>query len=226
MRRFFLISFLLGVLVIVMSLVLHFTFPLKAHELPAGFSSPVLAFEFAQTEAEVQALFGPEDSPLREEMIKKMNRGNLYDYIFIPLYGLFLFFFGMDASKYSGNKLFFGASVLAVVVMIGDVVENVLLMSITTQMDMISFQPSLNNLHLFTWIKWGGLSVVFGILGLYLLRSALYTWQQLMGWVGLLMLPLAILAMFIRPLVEIYTLMVAFMFLLLFAYSVWWRVRK
>ena len=49
--------FIIGLAVLALSVMLQTTFPKEAAWMPEGFSSPVLAFEFLQTNEEVKQFF-------------------------------------------------------------------------------------------------------------------------------------------------------------------------
>jgi len=75
-----------GAAVITMSLILLAVFPSNGSKLPEGFFTPIIAFEFIQTKAEVFQLFVSTDGTIRREMVDAMNLGNQLDYIYMVLY--------------------------------------------------------------------------------------------------------------------------------------------
>ncbi|MDD9301604.1 MAG: hypothetical protein HUK40_04355 [Desulfobacter sp.] len=159
----------LGVVVIGMSLFLGTVFPDKAPWMMDGFSTPILAFEFVQSKDEVIRLFGLSNSESqpsgaqsnRSSMILAMDSGNGLDYIYMVLYASFLFFFSLVCRKITGQALYYAASLMAVVILFADAFENIQLLSITSKMSRLDFAKELTFLHWFTWIKWGGISLVF-----------------------------------------------------------------
>jgi hypothetical protein len=163
-HRPFLVSGLVGLAVILMSLTLMAVFPAKVPELPQGFLTPIIAFEFIQDKADVNALFGPSGSPARENTIRKMDLGNRLDFGYMILYGSFLFILCLQTYLLTGRRWFLLGSVLTFVILGGDMLENVQLLGITALLSTGNFDEQLRMLHFFTWLKWGGIVVVFLIL--------------------------------------------------------------
>jgi hypothetical protein len=171
LNRPFRMSALLGAAVILMSLALLAAFPPRAPAMPRGFFTPVIAFEFIQDRQEVHALFGIPGSPVRDEVVSRMDLGNRLDFVFMVLYGAFLFSFGMEACRASGKRRYLLACPVAVAVLAGDVFENIQLLGITRMLDAGDFEHQLSLLRLFTWIKWGGIVAVFLILLPFVARA-------------------------------------------------------
>jgi len=150
----------LGLLVIGMSIVLLIVFPSKAPWMMDGFSTPIIAFEFVQSQSEVCRLFGLPDSPdqlsMTQAMIRAMDFGNRLDYIYMVLYTSFLFFFSFVCAKNTGKRYYYAGSLLSLVILVADALENIQLLRITAKITSQDFGKELSLLHCFTWIKWGG----------------------------------------------------------------------
>lgn len=170
-RRPFLVSGLVGLAVIVMSAVLLTVFPSKASRLPHGFMTPIIAFEFIQDKDDVDALFGPADSPVRENTIRKMDLGNRLDFGYMILYGSFLFIFCLQTYLLTGKRWFLLGGLASFAVLAADMLENVQLLGITALLAEGNFDGHLRLLHLFTWLKWGGIVAVFLILLPFFIRE-------------------------------------------------------
>lgn len=151
----------LGIGVILMSLVLMAVFPTTAPWMMDGFFTPIIAFEFIGTTEEVFQFFGSPDSPEYDPMIEAMDLGNRLDFIYMVLYSLFLLLFARQCVKLTGNRLFYLSMGLALVVLIGDFLENLQLLEITSKLSSGNFEEELQYLRIFTWQKWGGLTVYF-----------------------------------------------------------------
>lgn len=163
-HRPFLVSGLVGLAVILTSLVLMTVFPVKAPELPQGFFTPIIAFEFIQDREDVNALFGPAGSPVRENTIRKMDLGNRLDYAYMILYSSFLFIFCLQTYLITGKRWFLLGAFTTFVILAADMLENVQLLDITAMLSTGDFDEQLRLLHFFTWLKWGGIVAVFLIL--------------------------------------------------------------
>jgi len=135
--------------------------------LPRGYA-PVIAFELARTPGDLALLFGERASTCQADFIAGMNTANWGDLLlYMPLYGAFLvlFFAGfLDRHR----KVAAAGMAIAVLSVMGDVVENVYLFRITA--DLQRAPMWLGGLAVATSVKWLGLGVL-GALAAYLLRS-------------------------------------------------------
>ena len=208
----------LGLLVIGMSIVLLMVFPSKAPWMMDGFFTPIIAFEFVQSQSEVYQLFGLPDSPDQLSMIKAMDFGNRLDYIYMVLYTSFLFFFSFVCAKNTGQKYYYAGSMLSFVILVADALENIQLLRITAKITSQDLGKELSLLHCFTWIKWGGITVVFLILAPYFFKGRSYS--KVIAAIGISSFILSILAYLNRSVLnELLGLSVALMFLMMIVYS-------
>lgn len=128
---------------------------------PEGYKSFIVAFEFAKTPAEIRTLF----EGLSPQTIDNIDKANYIDFGFMLAYSLFLgLMFKKAASVFNRRWLLWGV-LLSVVIFLADFTENILLLNITKiyqqQTELQILAPVLANLHLVTWLKWGGLAVAF-----------------------------------------------------------------
>jgi len=163
-RKPFIIPGYIGMTVLLMSVLLMVVFPSQVSQIPDGFFTPIIAFEFIETSEEVHAFFGTAGSQDYEETLRKMNIGNQLDFIYLALYGIFLIAFSFQMYTLSGNRWYLLGIVTSLVVMAGDILENVQLLGITSRLSTGDFDQQLALLQIFTWLKWGGLVVTFLIL--------------------------------------------------------------
>ena len=212
----------LGLLVIGMSIVLLMVFPSKAPWMMNGFFTPIIAFEFVQSQSEVYRLFGVADSAdqlsMTQSMIRAMDFGNRLDYIFMVLYSSFLFFFSFVCAKNTGQRYYYAGSMMAVIILVFDALENIQLLRITAKITSQNFGKELSLLHCFTWMKWGGITVVFLILAPYFFKGR--TYSKVIAAIGISSFILSVLAYLNRSVLnELLGLSVALMFLLMIVYS-------
>lgn len=132
-----------------------------AYPIPgAAITNPVLAFEFARTPAHVDAVFGAPGDSLRAGRIAGMIQGNVFDYLFMVVYGSFvLAFFGATAAA-TGNPRWWIAGWLGPLAAVADAIENALLLSINA--DMASPRAELAILPLPVWTKFIALGLACG----------------------------------------------------------------
>ena len=215
-REFMKIGFL-GIAVVVMSLILLAVFPAKAPVLPDGFFTPIIAFEFIQTPDEVYRLFGKEGTAERDMMVHAIDLGNRIDFIYMVLYTGFLFAFCLKVFQKTHRKLYMTGALIAAVVLLGDFLENIQLLGITAHLSTGSFLNELERLRYFTWLKWGGLCLVFVVLAPHFSRGRVFS-KIIAGW-AVLTVTAGIIAFVNRSFInEVFSLFVAIMFVLMIIY--------
>ena len=225
MEKPFLKAGYIGVCVIVMSVILLFIFPSNASHLPDGFVTPVVAFEFIRTPAEVFQLFAATDGTVQQPIVAAMNTGNYADYVYMVLYTAFLFLFSATCAKVSSNKFYYAGCLIAVAILFGDAMENVQLLGITAGLDTGGFAPYLSQLQVFTWIKWGGLAAVFLVLFSWFIRGNLLS--KIVGLAGLASSVFGVLAYLHRSVLnEIFSGSVALTFVLMIVYCFTYKIHE
>lgn len=207
-----------GAAVIIISIILLVSGPQKAVQLPAGFITPVIAFEFIETRTEVLDLFGHTPSQERKGLISAMDRTNKIDFIYMLAYTAFLAAFSAACAKSTGIRWFIVPALIALVVLCADAAENIQLLAITAKIDLIDISHELTLLHLFTWIKWAGLSVIFISLIPFMKKNGIY--GRIIIVVSLCTACTGAAAYFHRSVLnEVFALMTALMFILLIVFS-------
>jgi hypothetical protein len=212
--RLFVLSGILGLGALAMTVFLALIGPREIGPLPFGFITPVMAFEFAESEAEVYRLFEPQGSAAA------MDRVNRWDFLYMALYNGFLGTFALAAARHTRQTIYISAAILALVIFFADAMENIQLLGLTyrMQLDGGSLEATLARLHVYTWLKWGGLALYFLLLIPYF-RDLSGPWRWV--WVpALLPAVLAAAAFLNRGLAnELLALSIGLMFLLLTAYA-------
>ena len=128
-----------------------------------GFSSAIIAYEFAHTPADIAGIF----QSLSPEERAGMDMTNIVDYPFMFLYSGFIFLFFMVAKRHFRMPWLVAGQVLAVLILLGDAFENVQLIQISSgfveNSDNVQLLPYLSKLHFFTWLKWGCLAIAMAL---------------------------------------------------------------
>jgi hypothetical protein len=136
-----------------------------------GFDSFIIAFEFAQTEEEVDTLF----INLSPETIKNIDTGIYLDFGFMITYSFFLALYFAKSVRIFNKKWLLAGIPLSVIIFLGDFFENILLLKITqiyyTGLNKIALVSILEKLHIITWVKWGGLALAFMMISLVLFKG-------------------------------------------------------
>lgn len=183
-------------------------------KIPEGYSSSILAFEFVSNQKELQETIGPLSAKERSDMDKL----NYVDFGFMTLYGIFLFLFMARFGSVTSGQLFAKAKWLAPLIVLFDVLENIQLLKLTNvPTDTTSVDATIMLLGVFTWFKWGLLSVVFAIIGYAMTKMNRSKW---LGYVLLLPAIIGIVAFVSskRNLEDLFGTSVFLGFFLLFIY--------
>jgi len=163
-----------GVVTILMGIMLAGAFPVSSPEMPEGFFTPIIAFEFIETKDEIEKLLAWDNAVQRTDLIDAMRFGIKLDYVFMSAYSLFLGLFCWVCYRISKKRVYLTGVVIAPIVWIADGIENLQLLNIMSNLlaeESISFE--LEFLSIFTWIKWGGIAVIFTVLIPYLWKGGL-----------------------------------------------------
>ncbi len=163
MRRPFMVSTLIGMPLIIVGLLVTLIGPAPA-KLPRGFITPVVAFEFVTEIEHVNQIFAGPNSAAQADLVRTMTNSTHLDFLFLILYGAFLFAFSITCVSLTGKKFYYFVTLLAVVAPLFDLLENLQMLSIIDQLDAGSFITELQRLQLFTWLKWSALAVSFVLL--------------------------------------------------------------
>jgi hypothetical protein len=157
------------------------------NNLPEGFFTPVIAFEFIQSPAEVAAFFNVV-SPNTYRI--DFMLGNNIDYFFMFFYAAFLGFTGLGIIRETKMKILWLPVVLTIIIFLADLFENITMGSIIS----LHFQNQpisssyFGNLNFFTWLKWGSIAAVIFMYSSYFIRQK---------WLGKSIAILAVINLFV-----------------------------
>ncbi|MFO0683755.1 MAG: hypothetical protein U0234_16975 [Sandaracinus sp.] len=130
--------------------------PTPCGDLARGYP-PIVAFELARSQADLDALFGAEASTCRDTLVQAIDLADWVDtFVFAPSYGLFLalFFASVRARGERAARLGIGLAVTAVAF---DLLENACLLTLTGSLDAGSTAAAL--LPWMTGVKWVALGL-------------------------------------------------------------------
>lgn len=133
---------------------------------------PIIAFELARSTADLHTIFGDAPGACREALTARfafLNSGD--NFLFIPLYGVFLVFFFLGARP---AKLARVGVILILSACFADYIENACLSRIAANPDVHSTALSL--LPWATGVKWMGLALAGAIGGLILSQRGGWRW--------------------------------------------------
>lgn len=196
-----------------MSIIMTVTSTQAENNLPEGFFTPIVAFEFMQQASDVVKFFKVEQPDV---YLSAMFLGNYLDYIFMLTYSLLLALVSFYFYKKTAQNIFLFAVILCPIILIGDALENLQIHFILKDYPN-AFNNISNNLillQIFTWIKWIALAIVFFILGRHISKQVARYFK--MTSIMMLSLILGIVAFFARGvLLEVFALSIVLNFLLL-----------
>jgi hypothetical protein len=139
-----------GLALLALSIQMTLIGPADHGNLPEGFRSPILAFEFMQTHKQVVQFFEVPDPLAYRDNIFLFHQ---WDIPFLIIYPLFLTMVAWG-SKRQGNMLAYAAWILCPLMGIADLFENFTMNSIALHHALTDTTGLLQWLNLFTWLKW------------------------------------------------------------------------
>jgi hypothetical protein len=204
------------------TILMEIFFP-KTH--PEELQSFIIAFEFAVTPEQIHLLF----NGITADTFRNIDIGNYIDFGFMVTYTLFLVLFFKNAAKIFNKKWLLTGIPLSIIVLLADLMENVYLLKITgmysptiADADLISV---LNKLHIYTWIKWGGLALIFALFSVRSMGRRIFSHVE--GIVFIIPFLFGFWAISNDPVgISRFTLSVALAFFLLLFYCFWHKSKK
>lgn len=127
---------------------LHLTqvFPQTGHDIAPGYGAPVLAFEFAGSQADLEAIFGFFTDPQQVTRLAAMRTGNERDYLYMLLYAGFLVSGCIALWRELRHRALLAAAVLPVAAALCDAWENWLLFDIQAAFTLGDYSPAMASL--------------------------------------------------------------------------------
>lgn len=127
---------------------LHLTqvFPQTGHDIAPGYGAPVLAFEFAGGQADLEAIFGFYTDPEQVTRLAAMRTGNERDYLYMLLYAGFLASGCIALWHELRLRALLAAAALPVAAALCDAWENYLLFDIQAAFTLGDYSPAMASL--------------------------------------------------------------------------------
>ena len=155
-------SIVFGFVVISISLAMLSVFPSDA-ELREGFKTPIIAFEFAQSNSDLSFLSGDTESSLKNR--QAMQDGHRWDMVFPFAYAGYLLILLLIARQ-DGYRFASLGIPFAVLIVPFDLNENFRLLDILHALELGDVNDKLFlTLFVATWLKWGAITIAICILG-------------------------------------------------------------
>ena len=154
---------LFGIATVVLGVIMLFVFPSEA-TLAEGFRTPIIAFEFAESEADLAFLSGTDASSRANRAM--MDAGHRWDMVFPFAYAGFIALLLLHLAA-RGHRWLWLAIPVAVLIIPLDIRENLVLTAITRALENgETIAHLLRELHNATWLKWGAMGASLAALTL------------------------------------------------------------
>lgn len=121
-------------------------FPQAGHDIAPGYGAPVLAFEFAGSQADLEAIFGFFTDPQQVTRLAAMRDGNEQDYLYMLLYAGFLMSGCIALWRELRLRPILAAAALPVAAALCDGYENWLLFDIQAAFTAGDYSPAMASL--------------------------------------------------------------------------------
>lgn len=135
-----------GIATLLFGLYLGQVFPQAGHDIAPGYGAPVLAFEFAGGQADLEAIFGFYTDPQQVARLAAMRTGNERDYLYMLLYAGFLASGCIALWHELRLRALLAAAVLPVAAALCDAWENYLLFDIQAAFTLGDYSPAMASL--------------------------------------------------------------------------------
>lgn len=135
-----------GIATLLFGLYLTQVFPQTGHDIAPGYGAPVLAFEFAGSQADLEAIFGFFTDPQQVTRLAAMRAGNESDYLYMLLYAGFLVSGCIALWRELRHRALLAAAVLPVAAALCDAWENWLLFDIQAAFTLGDYSPAMASL--------------------------------------------------------------------------------
>ena len=135
-----------GIATLLFGLYLTQVFPQTGHDIAPGYGAPVLAFEFAGSQADLEAIFGFFTDPQQVTRLAAMRTGNESDYLYMLLYAGFLVSGCIALWRELRHRALLAAAVLPVAAALCDAWENWLLFDIQAAFTLGEYSPAMASL--------------------------------------------------------------------------------
>ncbi|WP_082665293.1 hypothetical protein [Sphingopyxis sp. H115] len=136
----------LGIATLLFGFHLTQVFPQTGYDIVPGYGAPVLAFEFAGSQADLEAIFGFFTDPEQVKRLAAMRTGNERDYLYMLLYAGFLSSGCVALWRELRLRAILAATVLPIAAALCDAWENWLLFDIQAAFTLGNYSPAMASL--------------------------------------------------------------------------------
>lgn len=213
------ITIILGIIMIIISILITYYNTVITGPLPAGFITPIIALEFMNNTHDLINFF----QIITVDSLKaSLNIGNQIDFVYMFSYGIFALMCGRLMYIETKIKALWLSFPLVALIITADAFENLNIAEILAMKEYQNAGLILDQLQLFTWLKWGSLSALMLLYSVYFLQGN--WWKILIGIVLASSFILYGVAFYLRGLYcEIFSLSIMLGFLGLLSFVIFWK---
>jgi hypothetical protein len=213
------VTIILGIILIVLSVIITYFNTVITGPLPEGFMTPIIALEFMNKTSDLTNFF---NIITVESLRNSLNIGNQIDFGYMFSYGLFALMCGRLMYIETKVKALWLSLPLVAIIITADAFENLNIAEILAMKEYQNSGLILDQLQLFTWLKWGSLSALMLLYSVYFFQGN--WWKILIGLVLASTFILCAVAFYFRGMYcEIFSLSIMLGFLGLLVFSVFWK---
>ncbi|HUH75298.1 MAG TPA: hypothetical protein VLZ75_12965 [Chitinophagales bacterium] len=213
------ITIVLGVIMIIVSVLVTYFNTVITGPLPDGFITPIIALEFMNNTKDLSNFF----NIITIDALKySLTIGNQIDYVFMFSYGLFALMCGRLMYLETKVKALWLSFPLVALIITADAFENLNIAEILAMNDYQNAGLILDQLQLFTWLKWGSLSALMLLYSVYFFQGN--WWKIMIGFVLASTFILYGVAFYLRGIYcEIFSLSILLAYLSLLIFAIFWK---
>ncbi len=214
------ITIVLGIIMIIASVLITYFNTVITGPLPEGFVNPIIALEFINQPIELTNFF---DIITVKSLKESLTIGNQIDYFYMFSYGIFALMCGRLMYIETKVKALWLSLPLVAIIITADAFENLNIAEIIAMNDYQNADLILDQLQLFTWLKWGSIAALMLLYSVYFFQGN--WWKILIGIVLASTFVMYGVAFYLRGMYcEIFALNIMLGFTGLLIFSVFWKV--
>lgn len=213
------ITIVLGLIMIIISVVIMYFNTVITGPLADGFITPIIALEFMNNTQDLTSFFNIDTV---DSLRFSLNIGNQIDFGYMFSYGLFALMCGRLMYIETKVKALWLSFPLVALIITADAFENLNIAEILLMKEYQNAGLILDQLQLFTWLKWGSLSALMLLYSVYYLQGN--WWKIIIGIVLASTFILYGVAFYFRGMYcEIFSLSIMLGFIGLLIFSIFWK---
>lgn len=213
------LTLIAGFVMVILSVVISYFNTVITGSLPQGFQTPIIALEFMTQVKDLENFF---DIITVDALKHSLSLGNQIDFGYMFAYGIFALLCGRLMYIETQVKAIWMSYPLVLLIIISDGFENLNIAEILSMQTYQNAHLILEQLQLFTWLKWGGIGALMLLYSVYFLQGN--WWKKIIGVVQVSAFILLGIAFYKRGIYcEFFSLNIMLGFVGLIIFAVFWK---